>query len=56
MLKIRTRLCYWYGHQGKLSEFLDSFFVKNCRFLAHVALVMVYKELEDDKHIICQII
>jgi len=56
MLAIRMRLCYWHGHQGRLHEYLDSFFVKNCRFLAHVALMMFYKELEDDKHIICHII
>lgn len=53
MLAIRMRLCYWHVHQGRLPEFQDSFFVKkNCRFLAHVAIVMVYKEFEDDKHII----
>lgn len=56
MLAIRMRLCYWHGHQGRSPEFIDSFFVKNCRFLAHVALLMVYKELKDDKNIICEII
>jgi hypothetical protein len=56
MLSVRMRSSYWQGRQGRLPEFLDSFFVKKCHFLAHVAFVMVYKELEDDKHIICHII
>jgi hypothetical protein len=53
MLTIRMKLCYLHGHQGRLPEFQEIFFVKNCRFLPHVALVMVHKELEDNKHIIC---